>query len=100
MIERNISLFIFGLVIYAMGVVLLWAGLNLPGITGHDGTWHLTALVAGAGVVAISFAAILLDLAQRGAIKIWVIWINGIVGLFGLLLFAAGLTERINFSFG
>lgn len=100
MTERNIPLFIFGLVIYAMGVVLLWAGLNLPGTTGHDGTWHLTALVSGAGTGAISFAAILLHLAQGGTIRVWVIWMNGFVALISLLLFTAGLTERINISIG
>lgn len=98
--ERNWLGWSVGLVLLVLGSVTMWAGLNLPGTTGHDGSLSLTLLCLGLGNAALNYGALLMHASADEPVRRWQVWLNTIGGTVGFGLGFAGLIMRTNLSLG
>lgn len=75
-----------GVAVFLIGILLLWAGLNLPGTTGHSGTFMETLLVVSGGTLAMGTGALIINTATNEGVT-WKFWLSTFTVFFSLFGF-------------
>lgn len=73
-----------GFTVFLLGVLLVWAGLNLPGTTGHPGTYPVTLMCVSGGVMGIGAGNLIINTAASGNVT-WRTWLSALTVLISLM---------------
>lgn len=73
-----------GITVFLLGVLLVWAGLNLPGTTGHPGTYPVTLMCVSGGTMGMGTGSLIIGAAVSGTVT-WKTWLSVLTVLMSLM---------------
>jgi cytochrome bd-type quinol oxidase subunit 2 len=69
------GLLVFGVAVFGLGIVIWWAGLNLPGTTGHSGSYRETLFVVSFGTIVMGVGGLIINAARDKGTG-WEFWLS------------------------